>query len=285
MIDLHRHLWPDGLVEALRSRTAAPCLRNGTLVLADGEWEVDTQTYGLERCLADLDRDGIDLAVVSCPPTFGIELLPAEESEPLLNAYHAGALEAIAASDGRLRAFALERPREGFAGATLGAPALLELDRIAPVLDELERSRSVLFVHPGPSDTPSRTPPWWAAVVGYTAQMQAAYVSWLATGIDRWPDLRVVFAILAGGAPIQLERLRSRGFDVRRALGANLYLDTASYGRHAFELCLASYGGQSLVYGSDAPVIDPAPTLEAIRGFGQAVTDAICVDNPTELLS
>jgi predicted TIM-barrel fold metal-dependent hydrolase len=115
--------------------------------------------------------------------------------------------------------------------------------------------------------------------------MQAAYASWLATGIDRWPDLRVLFAILAGGAPIQLERLHSRGFDVRRALGTNLYLDTASYGRRAFELCLATYGGGRLVFGSDAPVIDATPTLEAIRGFGQAVTDAICTDNPTELLS
>jgi predicted TIM-barrel fold metal-dependent hydrolase len=285
MIDVHRHLWPDQLVEALRSRTAPPCLRKRTLVLDDGEWEVDPAAYGLERCLADLERDGIDLAVVSCPPTLGIELLPAEESEPLLAAYHAGALEAIAASDGRLRAFAMGEPREGFVGASVSAPALLELGRIASVLDELERSGSVLFVHPGPSGSPDRAPDWWAQVVGYTAQMQAAYASWLATGIDRWPELRVLFAILAGGAPIQLERLRRRGFDVRRALGAKLYLDTASYGRHAFELCLATYGGQALVFGSDAPVIDAKPTLEAVRGFGQAVTDAICTDNPTELLS
>jgi 6-methylsalicylate decarboxylase len=285
MIDVHRHLWPEQLVDLLRSRTTAPCLRNGTLVLGEGEWEVDAAEYGPARCLADLERDGIDLAVVSCPPTLGIELLPGEEAEPLLEAYHAGALEAVAASEGRLRAFAMERPRDGFVGASLGAPSLLELDRLAPVLDDLERSGKVLFVHPGPSEAPSLAPPWWTAVVGYTAQMQAAYVSWLATGIDRWPELRVVFAILAGGAPIQLERLRSRGFDVRRALGAKLYLDTASYGRHALELCLASYGGRALVFGSDAPVIDAGPTLEAIRGFGQAVTEAICNDNPTELLS
>jgi predicted TIM-barrel fold metal-dependent hydrolase len=285
MIDVHRHLWPDRLIEALRFRTAAPCLRNGTLVLGEGEMEVDPAAYGLERCLADLERDGIDVAVVSCPPTLGIELLPAEESEPLLDAYHAGALEAIAASNGRLRAFAMERPRAGFVGASVSATALLDLDRIAPVLDELERSGTVLFVHPGPSAPLRLAPEWWPAVVAYTAQMQAAYLSWLATGIDRWPELRVVFAILAGGAPIQLERLRSRGFDVRRALGEKLYLDTASYGRRAFELCLATYGGRALVYGSDAPVIDAKPTLEAIRGFGQAVTDAICADNPTELLS
>ena len=35
---------------------------------------------------------------------------------------------------------------------------------------------------------------------------------------ERWPDVTVVFAILAGGAPIQLERLSSRGVDVRSSL-------------------------------------------------------------------
>jgi predicted TIM-barrel fold metal-dependent hydrolase len=121
-------------------------------------------------------------------------------------------------------------------------------------------------------------------VVDYTAQMQAAYAAWLAHGSDRWPDLRVVFAILAGGAPFQLERLASRGVDTRGVLHPNVYLDTASYGVRALELSLSTYGIGQLVYGSDAPVIDAEPTLRAIRGFGQAVADAVCRDNPARLL-
>jgi len=103
-------------------------------------------------------------------------------------------------------------------------------------------------------------------------------------GVDRWPELRVLFAILAGGAPFQLERLRSRGLDVRRAQRPNLYLDTASYGRRALELCLATYNRRALVFGSDEPVIDSRLTLDAVRGFGQAVTETICGTNPRELL-
>jgi hypothetical protein len=276
--DLHRHLWPESLVDALRARTEPPFLRDGTLVLEDGEHGLDPAAYSVERCLAGLERDGIDVAVVSCPPTLGID------SEPLRAAYHDGVREAVAASGGRLLAFSIDRPEPGFAGTCVCATALLDLDRIAPVLDEVQREGRLLFVHPGPSHPPAWAPEWWSAAVGYTAQMQAAYMAWLCGGIERWPELRVVFAILAGGAPVQLERLKSRGFDVRRALRPNLYLDTASYGRRALELCLATYGGSALVFGSDSPVIDARPTLEAVRGFGQAVEETICGNNPGGLL-
>jgi hypothetical protein len=280
---VHRHIWPEQLLDALRRRSEPPCLRGWTLHLHDGHYAVEPDAYGPDRCLADLDRDGIDVAVVSCPPTLGLDRVPDEEAEVVLDAYHEGIREVLSATGGRLVALGMGRAAPDFVGASVSASSLLDLDAIAPLLDELERDRRVLFVHPGLAS--GRTSPaWWPAVVDYTAQMQAAYASWLADGIERWPDLRVLFAILAGGAPIQLERLRSRGFDVRRAFTPNVYLDTASYGRRALELCLATYGGSGLVFGSDGPVIDSRPGLEAVRGFGQAVVDALCRDNPRQLL-
>ena len=284
-VDLHRHVWPDRLVAALRARAAPPCLRDGVLALADREYRVDPADYGVDRCVAQLDADGIDRAVVSCPPTLGLEALPPAEAAVLLQAYHDGMLEAVARTQGRLLALAMGEPRPGFVGMSVSAAALADLDRLAPALDELERQGEILFVHPGPAPAAAARPVWWSAAVEYTTQMQTGYAAWLATGVDRWPELRVVFAILAGGGPFQLERLSSRGFDVRRALRPTLYLDTASYGRRAIELCLATYGGRQLVFGSDAPVIDAHLTLEAVRSFGQAVFDAVCSDNPSELLS
>lgn len=283
--DLHRHVWPTPFVDALRARAAPPRLDGWTLHLADGSYPIEPDGYGPKRCLAELDRDGIDVALVSLPPTFGLELLPAVDAEPLLAAYHDGALEAVAASGGRLRALAADRPRDGFAGVCVAATALADLDALAPVLDELEQRGELLFVHPGLSAAPDGAPPWWQAVVGYTAQMQAAYASWLANGLDRWPELRILFAILAGGGPFQLERLRSRGFDTRRAQRPTLFFDVASYGNRAIELCLATLGGGALVFGSDAPVIDPRPTLAAVRSFGEAVVNVLCQQNPEDLLS
>jgi predicted TIM-barrel fold metal-dependent hydrolase len=284
--DLHQHVWPPAFVEALEARTAPPCLRDDVLLLAPGgEFRIDVAAHGLDARLAELDRDGIDVAVASCPPTLGIELLPEHEAAPLLRAYHEGVRELAAGADGRLLAFSMGQPLDGFVGTSVSARELLDLDALADVLDELVRRRSVLFVHPGPADPPPNAPRWWAPVIDYTAQMQAAYAAWLAEGIARWPNLRVVFAILAGGAPFQLERLRSQGVDVRVAFDRNLYLDTASYGRRALEVCLSTYGGAQLVYGSDAPVLDPRPTLKAVRDFGQAVADALCHENPASLLT
>jgi hypothetical protein len=284
VVDIHRHLWPEPFVEALRARTAPPRLDGGTLQLADGDYECEPDAYGLERCLAEMDRDGVAVAVVSCPPTLGIDVLPAEEAEPLRAAYHDGVLAAVGASGGRLRALSLARPRDGFVGVCVPADALVELDALVPTLDELERRDQYLFVHPGIAPVTAGAPDWWQAVVPYAAQMQAAYASWLWRGVDRWPELRVCFAFLAGGGPFQLERFRSRGFDVRRAQRPTLFFDAASYGTRALEYCLATLGAEALVFGSDAPVVDPRNTLAAVRTFGQAVADVVCHDNPKGLV-
>lgn len=275
--DVHQHLWPEALIEALRARRERPRLRGDMLELASGDWEADLAAHALEARLALLDRNEIDVAVISCPPTLELD-------EELRELYHEGIAEVVAASNGRLVALACDSARDGFAGACVAAWDLAGLAALEPLLDELERRGSLLFVHPGPAVAPPGVPDWWPAVVDYSAQMQAAYAAWIALYADRWPGLPVVFGILAGGAPIQLERLASRGVETRSVLRPNVYLDTASYGKRALELALATYGVEQLVFGSDAPVIDLEPTLQSVRSFGQAVADVVCGENMTRLL-
>ena len=62
--DLHQHLWPPALIEGLRTRSERPRLRDSTLQLPSGAWDVDLSTHGLEARLAALDRDGIDVAMI-----------------------------------------------------------------------------------------------------------------------------------------------------------------------------------------------------------------------------
>lgn len=277
--DVHQHLWPKPLVEALRARSEPPRLAGKTLELHEGSFRVDLRAHELEERLSLLDGDGVDVAVVSLQPTLG-----AEKAPELLDAYHDGVRELVTAADGRLRAFTAGACLDGFAGACVSAQAVV--DGLGELPAELERTGQVLFVHPGPpARLPSGMPDWWAAVVDYTAQMQSAYAAWIARGVQRHPLLAVVFALLAGGAPFQLERLRSRGVETQTAFGSRIYLDSASYGRRALELCLEAYGGGQLVYGSDVPVIDPGPTLRALGELGEAVSDAVRKENPTRLFS
>ncbi len=284
--DIHQHLWPESFLTALRTRTTAPFLSGSELVTPEGSFTVDLVGHEPAGRLALLDRDGIDVAVLSLQPSLGSEALPAGEREELELAWAEGIAEVVRGSDGRFCAFAPWRVLEGFAGTSVGASAVADHERHAPLLDAVETAGGVLFVHPEAEGAqPPGRPEWWSWTAGYTAQMQRAYLAWLAGGPDRWPTLRVVFAILAGGAPIQLERLAHRGIDVRSALEPNVFFDVATYGRRAIELCIETFGVGQLVYGSDTPVVDPRQTLQAVRGFGDAVTTLIQIETPGSLLA
>lgn len=283
-IDVHQHLWPRAFIDALSARDGVPRLEGNMLFLPEGTYEVELGDHRLEKRLSQLDVAGIDVAVVSLQPTFGFEALPAGERAHLEQVWEDNILELAEASQGRIVPLAASRPRDGFAGVSVGADALDDLDGLTPVLDAV-RGSGFLFVHPVAGTPVPGAPPWWPALVDYTAQMQRAYFAWLAGGQSRWPDVNIVFAILAGGAPIQLERLASRGVDVRSVLFSNVFFDTSSYGRRALEVCVETFGVEQLVHGSDAPVIDPGTTLGAIRGFGESVEKLVTVDNPNRLLT
>lgn len=283
-VDIHQHLWPEQFRAALARRTEPPRLDGATLVLREGRFQTDHGLSDLDVRLGLLDDDEIDTAVISLQPTLGIDDLAPEDRDLLLETWVDGIREVAARSGGRFLVFAPGRIEEGFAGASLAAGRLADLDAAAPLLTELERRSLPLFVHPGAAVPPPGAPPWWASVVDYTAQMHRAYFRWLAEGRDRWPALRVAFGILGGGAPFQLERLAQRGPNVRELLDPNVYLDTATYGRRAIELCAETFGVERLLYGSDRPVVDPGPTLRAVRGFGESVEKLLTIDNPQSFL-
>jgi 6-methylsalicylate decarboxylase len=274
--DLHQHLWPEPLVRALEQRREPPRLIRSRLETREGEFDADLSAHDPARRLELLDRDGIDVAVLSCPPT--LDLPP-----DLRDAYHAGIAEVVRDGGGRFAALASGDVLADFAGVCVAGRELLDLDALAPLLDRLTGARGFLFVHPGAAAPPPGAPRWWAPVVGYTAEMQAAYFAWLAGGAERWPELPVLFAILAGGAPFQLERLASRAASALPPRG--VYVEAASYGPRALALCLEALGPERLAYGSDVPVIDPGPTLAAVRSLGARARAALLSENPARLLS
>jgi 6-methylsalicylate decarboxylase len=276
--DVHQHLWPEELVAALKNRREIPRIRGSMLELPEGRFEVDLDVHRLDRRLERLDRDGVDVAIVSFPPTMAWE-----SARELAVAFHEGIERLVGESQGRLRAFACGECRPGYAGACISGRRLIAgVDGLA---SELADAGQALFVHPGPPEpAPADAPPWWTAIVDYTAQMQAAFAWWINQGPGAAPGVPVVFAILGGGAPFQLERLRGRGGpDATDRLDPNVFLETASYGHRALELCLSMFGIRPLLYGSDVPVVDPGPTLQALTGFGDAVKDVIMSENPTAL--
>jgi predicted TIM-barrel fold metal-dependent hydrolase len=90
--------------------------------------------------------------------------------------------------------------------------------------------------------------------------MQAAWLTFAALGRREYPDLKVVFAMLAGGGPLVSERLSSRGGPELDLRDPNTYYETSSYGPAAVEMTARRVGPRQLVYGSDRPVVEPTPT-------------------------
>ena len=282
--DVHQHLLPPSFVEVLRRRTAPPRIVGTEIEIAEGRFAFDPAEHDLATRVGLLDRLGTDVAVLSLQPSLGHDRLEPAERMELVAAWENGIAELVAAAGGRLVALAPGSTSAGFAGSCVGSDALGDLDALAPVVASVRECGGFLFVHPSGGPVPSGAPGWWGALTLYTAQMQVAYLSWLVHGQERWQDVPVVFAILAGGGPFQLERLASRGVDVRSTLHRNVFFDTASYGRRALELCVETFGVEQLVYGSDLPIVDPAPTLRAIEGFGESVERMLRQDTPARLL-
>ncbi len=279
-VDIHQHLWTGPLLDALATRGELPFIRrtHGVTVLhAAGEqpYVIDMQGEAPERRAALVDADGLDLALVSLSSAIGVESLPRQDALALIDAH----MEGVMALPDRFAAWspvaledldpddvdtALERGAVGIsipAGALAGLNALA---RVGPLLERVAEHRVALFVHPGPAPgTPAcevtlTEPLWWRALTDYVAQMQAAWLTFATLGRRAHPDLHVVFAMLAGGAPLLWERIGSRGGPEVQLADPLIFYDTSSYGPVAIEMTAERVGARQLLYGSDRPVVEPA---------------------------
>ena len=95
-------------------------------------------------------------------------------------------------------------------------------------------------------------------MTSYVAQMQTAWLAVRTWARPAFPRLRVCFAMLAGLAPLQAERLAARGGDAA-VRDPHTFYDTSSYGPAAIAAMAAAVGSDALVHGSDRPVVGPRP--------------------------
>jgi hypothetical protein len=286
--DVHQHLWPDELVDRLRARHKAPYLRGWTLH-TDGEppYDVDPTGHDVEARIA-ADRDtGVGLACLSLSAPLGIESLPGPEARPLLDAWHRGvqslpdhfrawaSVTGGTGADVDVAALGALLATDRFVGVQLPATDLLTpvaWERAARVLLAAELAGKPVFVHPGPEPgrgLSGQLPAWWAPVVGYVAQMQAAWWGWQAFGGRAlFPRLRLLFGAAAGLAPVHTERYELRG-------GGRVVVDTNVF----LEALVRVLGIDVLALGSDRPYGVPLTEF-----LGAAATRAVRVVNPARLL-
>jgi predicted TIM-barrel fold metal-dependent hydrolase len=293
-VDTHQHLWTDGLLAALAQRAEPPLVRRGA---ETGGWVLELAgeapypfTVAGDEVAARSDAlaaDGVDLALVALSGALGAETLPPGEARAVIEAWDRDA-DALPASLAAWASAALREPDpadvdlaldRGRVGLCLPATALADppgLAHVAPLLGRLAERGAPLFVHPGPAPAGA----WLPALTSYAASLSAAWHAWALHGRREHPALRVVFAALAGLAPLQAERLAARGHpqEARAALSDELtFYDTSSYGPLAVGAVAAVVGRGAIVHGSDRPYAEPA-------GLAPEFTAAAATENAAALL-
>jgi predicted TIM-barrel fold metal-dependent hydrolase len=309
LIDVHQHLWPEALLEALARRGSAPCLRRlgaDWLLHVPGEppSSLAPDVSDMRGRAAALEAAGVDAGLVALSSVLGVEGLPGQDARELIAAYAAG----VAALPDGFEAWGsipLAGTPDlddvdaildaGFVGLSVPAGALAGLDelaRLAPVLERLEALDAPLFVHPGPSpwerpdpsaqpEQVAGVPGWWLALTVYVEQMNAAWHAFATDGRRRHPRLRVLFAMLAGLAPLHRDRLELRGGGALDTRDENVFYDTSSYGADVVCALTRVVGGGQIVMGSDSPVLDArAPDF----GVASDVWRQVLADNAARLL-
>jgi 6-methylsalicylate decarboxylase len=275
-VDIHQHVWTTPLLDALARRDCHPFIRrdDGLCVLhlaGEPPCVIDEAAESPVSRARLLELDGVELAAIAISSPIGIETLAPDQAHTLINAFLDGVLElgdpfvawgpiGIRQPDPAEVDAVLAR---GCVGISLPSAALADLDALAaigPVLERVQELDAPLFVHPGgfaPRQPSLADPLWWTALTSYVSDMQAAWLTFMAQGRRDLPRLRVVFGMLAGGAPLQSERLIARGGRAVDLHDPLTFYDTSSYGPMMIEAMAACLGPDRLVYGSDRPVIEP----------------------------
>lgn len=317
VVDVHHHFYPEFLIKAW---AAAPDESDWTAYKTlfmrppYSEWSAPS---ALER----MDASGIATAVLSLP-SGTVSFLRGAAKAGMIRAINEYATQLSQKHPGRFGLFALlpmpdvnaSLSEITYALDTLGATGIglmtsyghrwLGHPDFSPVLEELNRRKAVVHVHPHTPvccTDPVQSNPW-----GATAMLEFPYDSGRTIfdlvqsgSLLRFPDIEWIFSHLGGVIPMLAGRLREvgpgfwtglehvapRGIDheLRR-----LHYDTAA-SAHApsMQAALAYLPEDSLLFGTDHP---PDGLPAAIQNFAALriptrIKRAIQTDNPRRILA
>ncbi|MBI3452275.1 MAG: amidohydrolase [Rhodospirillales bacterium] len=291
VIDIHNHFfpetWPDA--DARYGDTGWPRLRRtgpetATVMLGDRPFrDITAACWSAERRLADMDRDGVGIQVISATPIlFAYQRRP-EHALDFARLMNDAALEICAQGGGRLRAFAqvplqdidaacreAERTmKAGHLGVHIGnhvGPKNLDDEGIVAFLHHCADIGAAVLIHPWDMMGGARTGNYMMGwTVGMPAETQLSIVAMILGGaFDRLPrSLRICFAHGGGSFAFLLGRLENAWLNKDTARGQSLYppshyldrfyVDSAVFDDRALDLLVQVMGEDRVVLGSDYP--------------------------------
>jgi len=266
-----------------------------------------------EASLEEMDRNGVAVSMLSFPTPFfwfsGIE--PGRRLARLCNDYYAGlvrwrpkrfglfaALPPLEDTEGVLREIAYAYDTLGANGVTLMtnySGRYLGDELFAPIWQELNRRKAVVFVHP--SNAPCCTAVNDGVGVGYGEfpfdTARTIMNLWLRDALADRPDVRIIFSHGGGALPMIADRIDK--FGRPGPMGAPLVHDAHAFiGKLYFDIANAAAPSalpsvremaspQHILFGSDFPYVPISRGLDYLAQAGLKSEDVSAIERGNAL--
>ena len=290
-IDIHNHFFPESWPDlAARFGTPDwPWIRhtgNGKAIIMVGDREfrhIYSACWDPETRLQEMDRDSVDVQVISATPVLFAYARPAAHALDCARLFNDAALELCSRGKGRLKSLCqvplqdidaacaeLTRAmKDGHLGVQIGnhvGDKNLDDEGIITFLTHCANEGAAVLVHPWDMMARERMPnymmPW---TVGMPAETQLSLVALILSGaFDRLPsNLRICFAHGGGSFVFLLGRMENAWHHHPVARGKSEFapihylnrflVDSAVFGQSALDFLVQAMGDDRVLLGSDYP--------------------------------
>ncbi len=300
-IDVHHHFWPRSYMKEEQERN--PNYKHSS---ANAQRLLN---WSAEQAVEAMDANGIAAAIGSIS-TPGVWFGDVPAARRLSRQWNEEGAKTVQFRPKRFGFFAVVAPpdtegalseidyalgtlnAEGIAllsnydGKSLGDPAF------APVFDELNRRKAVVFVHPTMHPATAKLIPGLVPQgIEFPFETTRSITSLVLTGtLARCPDIKFVFSHGAGVLPYLAERIEHVGSSVQEFRDNNpqgilhalkgLYCDTAS-ANSAPQLAamLKFFPASNMLYGSDFPFVKPERDLHEFLAYDMPASTRAAIEN------
>ena len=325
-VDFHTHILPEDLPNFVEKYGhnrwpvfEQKCSCGADIMVSNKLFrKVTNQVWDIEKRIADMDREGVDIQVISPVPVTFSYWAPTEQALELTkfqNDYIASVVKekperfirlgSVPLQDAQVSIEEMRRCKFdlGLAGIEIGTNVNgenLDAEYLLPFFEAAEKWDVPLFIHPWETLAQDRTPRHnFLYTIGMPSETALAAASLIWGGvIEKFPKLKVCFAHGGGSFPYILPRL-DKGWEVWPNLrktkqppsyyAENFYFDSLVYDSMNINYLIERFGYEKIIMGSDYPFllreIDPGKTVDQTSDLTEEVRKAILGMNAMNFLN
>jgi aminocarboxymuconate-semialdehyde decarboxylase len=290
MHDFHTHFIPSDVLSWLKEHKDSVNAKwikkeenKNEFLLVNEKWgfELKRTFTDKELYLQKQKEAGISHSMISPIPQLFMYDFPLHITATLSEVYNQSLSQLLTQSNGSLSALGtvpLSHPERaaqilqdamkmGLKGAIIGPSAsgrMLSDEYFIPFFEEANKQKAILFIHPLLSEDP-RLKNWMMPnLIGVPWETTVCATDILLSGIiDKYPDVKILFAHGGGFLPYQIGRL-DKGFEQWGSVSSNLqekpseylkrfWYDTVLWNPDSLDFLVKTVGEERVVPGSDYP--------------------------------